>query len=50
MYVQGKFESLPWTFPDYRSEEIQGVLRGVRKEYYHLLRDTLPEMITEVKI
>jgi len=49
MYVQGKFEPLPWTFPDYRSEEIQGILLGVRNEYYHLLRDSVPEMITEVK-
>jgi hypothetical protein len=46
MYVQGRFEALPWTFPDYRSEEIQGVLLGVREEYYHLLRDSAPEVMT----
>ena len=50
MYVQGKFESLPWTFPDYQSEEVQGVLLGVRREYYHLLRDSTPEVLREVKV
>ena len=50
MYVQGKFEPLPWTFPDYRSEEIQGILLGVRQEYYHLLRNSAPEVIREVKV
>jgi hypothetical protein len=50
MYVQGKFEALPWTFPDYRSEEIQGILLGVRQEYYHLLRNSAPEVIREVKV
>lgn len=50
MYVQGKFEALPWTFPDYRSEEVQGVLQGVREEYYHLLRGSAPEVIREVKV
>jgi hypothetical protein len=50
MYVQGKFEPLPWTFPDYRSAEVQGVLQGVRHEYYHLLRDSTPEVLREVKV
>jgi hypothetical protein len=50
MYVQGKFEALPWTFPDYRSEEVQGVLQGVREECYHLLRGSAPEVIREVKV
>ena len=50
MYVQGKFEALPWTFPDYRSEEVQEVLLGVREEYYHLLRGSAPEVIREVKV
>jgi hypothetical protein len=50
MYVQGRFEALPWTFPDYQSEEVQGVLLGVREEYYHLLRGPAPEVIREVKV
>lgn len=49
MYVQGRFEPLPWTFPDYRSEEVQGVLKVLRDEYYQLLRSTDPEMLVEVK-
>ena len=50
MYVQGRFEPLPWTFPDYQSEEVQGVLLGVRQEYYQLLRGSAPEVIREVKV
>jgi hypothetical protein len=50
MYVRGKFEPLPWTFPDYRSEEVQGVLQGLRQEYYHLLRGPEPEVIREVRV
>jgi len=46
MYIRGKFEPLPWTFPDYRSEEVQGVLTVLREEYYQLLRSTDPEMVT----
>jgi hypothetical protein len=50
MYVQGRFEALPWTFPDYCSEEVQGVLLGVREEYYHLLRNSAPMVLREVKV
>jgi len=50
MYVRGTFEALPWTFPDYRSDEVQGVLKILRDEYYQLLRSADPEVITEVKV
>ena len=46
MYVQGRFEPSPWTFPDYRSEEVTGVLDGLRDEYIHLIRSPAPEVLT----
>ena len=46
MYVQGRFEPLPWTFPDYRSDEVRGVLQGLREEYFHLVRGPAPEVMT----
>jgi hypothetical protein len=46
MYVQGKFEPLPRTFPDYCSEEVRGVLDGLRDEYIQLIRSPAPEVLT----
>jgi hypothetical protein len=50
MYVGGKFEPLPWTFPDYRSEEARSVLEGLREEYIHMIRSAAPEVLREVKV
>ena len=33
MYTKGKFEPLPWTYPDYASENIIDFLEKVRKKY-----------------
>jgi Domain of unknown function (DUF4416) len=39
MYIQGRFEPLPWTYPDYASENIMKFLRLVRKKYTMDLRE-----------
>ena len=33
MYIKGGFEPLPWTYPDYASENIMTFLKQVRKKY-----------------
>jgi len=33
LYTQGKFMSLPWTYPDYQGEAIQRFLLLVREDY-----------------
>ena len=33
IYRQGRFESLPWTFPDYAGKQIQQFLQRVRSKY-----------------
>ena len=33
IYKQGRFESLPWTFPDYAGTQIQQFLQRVRSKY-----------------
>ncbi|NBB90725.1 MAG: DUF4416 family protein [Spirochaetes bacterium] len=33
LYRQGRFEALPWTYPDYRSAAYQDVLRDLRDRY-----------------
>lgn len=33
MYTKGEFEPLPWTYPDYASENIKTFLKQVRKKY-----------------
>jgi hypothetical protein len=47
IYSKGRYESLPWTYPDYASENILTFLKQVRKKYvidlrqaggFHLLR------------
>jgi hypothetical protein len=30
IYRKGRFEALPWTFPDYRTEAIQTILTRIR--------------------
>ncbi len=37
-YRGGVFNSFPWTYPDYRSEEYQQVFQEIRKLYYEQLR------------
>jgi hypothetical protein len=33
MYTKGRYEPLPWTYPDYASENIMIFLKQVRKKY-----------------
>ena len=40
VYTKGGFESLPWTYPDYASENIIIFLKQVRKKYVIDLRQT----------
>jgi len=40
MYTRGGFEPLPWTYPDYASENIMTFLKQVRKKYVIDLRQT----------
>jgi hypothetical protein len=37
-YVHGKFETLPWTFPDYRTETYHRILKDVRDIYMRQIR------------
>ena len=32
-YVRGKFQALPWTYPDFRSEEYAQILSAIRERY-----------------
>ena len=38
IYTKGRYESLPWTYPDYASENILTFLNQVRKKYVVDLR------------
>jgi hypothetical protein len=33
MYRKGHFESLPWTYPDYKDKHLQDFLLKVRHKY-----------------
>lgn len=39
LFRHGRWESLPWTYPDYRSEAYQEFLTQVRLRYLHQLRE-----------
>lgn len=39
IYRKGRFESLPWTYPDYADTQLQGFLFKVRKKYALDLKD-----------
>jgi len=44
LYQKGKFQSLPWTYPDYQDEKVQSFLYRTRNKY---IKDiTEPEMKT----
>lgn len=38
MYKDGGFQPLPWTYPDYRSEQMKDILGGIRRKYLEQLR------------
>jgi len=38
MFENGSYRSLPWTYPDYRSEEIVALCNGWRQRYKESLR------------
>jgi hypothetical protein len=38
IYRQGRFESLPWTYPDYADARLQDFLFKVRQKYAHDLK------------
>ncbi len=38
LYKGGTFTPLDWTFPDYRSPELVGILNGIRERYYRQLK------------
>ena len=38
LYKGGSFTALDWTFPDYRSPELIGLLNGLRDAYYRQLK------------
>lgn len=37
-YSKGRFQALPWTFPDYRTEVYHRVLQRIRDSYHEQLR------------
>jgi len=39
IYRKGRFESLPWTYPDYADSRLQAFLHKVRKKYAHDLKN-----------
>ncbi|MCF8067237.1 MAG: DUF4416 family protein [Desulfobacterales bacterium] len=39
MYRKGKFQTLPWTYPDYASEEMMTFLEKVRAKYSYNLTE-----------
>jgi len=38
LYKGGTFTALAWTFPDYRTPELIGLLNSLRDAYYHQLK------------
>jgi hypothetical protein len=38
LYKGGSFTPLAWTFPDYRTPELIGLLNGIRNSYYQQLK------------
>ncbi len=40
IYTKGRFEPLPWTYPDYATENIMTFLKQVRKKYVVDLKQT----------
>ncbi len=38
IYTKGDFKSLPWTYPDYASEEVRALFREARKRYQEKLK------------
>jgi len=38
IYTKGAFQSLPWTYADYKSEEFKALFKEFRNEYLALLR------------
>lgn len=39
-YKGGAYQPLPWTYPDYASEPLLGILGGLRERYLWLMRQT----------
>ena len=39
IYQDHDFQPLPWTYADYRSEEVRAILRGFRENYRRLLKN-----------
>ena len=39
MYINGSFQKLPWTYPDYADRPMQTVLERIRKKYIADLAD-----------
>jgi hypothetical protein len=37
-FERGEFRPLPWTYPDYRTEGVRSVLKGIRERYRARLR------------
>ncbi|UCD83680.1 MAG: DUF4416 family protein [Deltaproteobacteria bacterium] len=40
IFQEGNYQPLPWTYPDYRSEEIVTLMNAVRRKYLLQLRET----------
>ena len=41
VYRQGGFHPLPWTYPGYRQNDIQGFLTQIRSKYRHDLKSSI---------
>lgn len=39
IFQEGSYQPLPWTYPDYRSEEVVSLMNAVRKKYLLQLRE-----------
>ena len=41
IYTKGAFQSLPWTYADYKSEEFKALFKELRSDYLAVLRQRL---------
>ena len=39
VYRGGRFQPLPWTYPDYAADDLRGFLEGVRRRYLRELKN-----------
>jgi hypothetical protein len=46
VFERGAFHPLPWTYPDYRTEDVRSLLKAIRDRYRERHRGTSPSAAT----